>query len=49
MADMDRLAGGQQADGGWEVNFTPYSSAAALEWRGYATVQAVAVLRGIVL
>lgn len=49
MADMARLASGQQADGGWEVNFTPYSSAAALEWRGYATVQAVAVLRGIVL
>jgi hypothetical protein len=48
-ADMDRLTNDQQLDGGWAVNFTPYSSAAALEWRGYATVQAVAVLRGGVL
>lgn len=48
-ADMGRLATEQQPDGGWAVSFTPYSSAAALEWRGYATVQAVAVLRGIVL
>jgi hypothetical protein len=48
-ADLDRLAGQQQADGGWTVTFTSYSPAAALEWRGYATVQAVAVLRGITL
>jgi hypothetical protein len=44
-ADLDRLAGQQQPDGGWTVTFTSYSPAAALEWRGYATVQAVAVLR----
>jgi hypothetical protein len=43
--DLDRLAAQQQPDGGWTVTFTPYSPAAALEWRGYATVQAVAVLR----
>ena len=44
-ADLDRLAGQQQADGGWTVTYASYSPAAALEWRGYATVQAVAVLR----
>ena len=45
-ADLDRLAAGQRADGGWEVDFTAYSPAAALEWRaGYATVEAVGVLR----
>ena len=44
-ADLDRLAGQQQPDGGWPIGFTPYSPAAALEWRGYATVQAVSVLR----
>lgn len=43
--DLDRLAGGQRADGGWEVDFTAYSPAAALEWRGYATVAALIVLR----
>jgi hypothetical protein len=47
--DLDRLAGQQQPDGGWTVSFTSYSPAAALEWRGYATVQAVAVLRGATL
>jgi len=48
-ADLDRLAGEQRPDGGWVVTFTTYSPAAALEWRGYATVQAVAVLRGATL
>jgi hypothetical protein len=48
-ADLDRLAGQQRPDGGWTVTFTPYSPAAALEWRGYATVQAVGVLRGATL
>jgi hypothetical protein len=48
-ADLDRLAGQQQPDGGWTVSFQTYSAAAALEWRGYATVQAVAVLRGTAL
>lgn len=44
-ADLDRLENGQQADGGWTVDFTSYSEAATLEWRGYATVSAVATLR----
>ena len=34
----------QQADGGWAVDFDSYSEAAALEWRGYATVAAVTIL-----
>ena len=44
--DLDRLERAQLADGGWPVDFTSYSDAAALEWRGHATVTAVAVLRG---
>jgi hypothetical protein len=43
-AERDRLAAGQQADGGWTVDFTSASPAAALEWRGCATVSALAVL-----
>lgn len=48
-ADLDRLGRQQLPDGGWTVTFTSYSPAAALEWRGYATVQAVAVLRNAAL
>jgi len=48
-ADLERLAGQQQSDGGWTITFRPYCPAAALEWRGYATVQAIAVLRGTAL
>jgi hypothetical protein len=44
-ADLDRLAAAQQGDGGWPVGWQPYSPAAALEWRGYLTVQAVQLLR----
>jgi hypothetical protein len=44
-ADLDRLAAQQRPDGGWDISFTAFSPAAALEWRGYATVQAVKVLR----
>lgn len=44
-ADLDRLERGQLDDGGWTVDFSSYSEAAALEWRGHATVGAVAVLR----
>jgi hypothetical protein len=39
--DLDRLARGQQPDGGWAVDFASSSPVAALEWRGYATVAAV--------
>jgi hypothetical protein len=43
-AELDRLEAGQQDDGGWIVDFTAYSPQAALEWRGRATVRAVAIL-----
>ncbi|MFP5363608.1 MAG: hypothetical protein ACLGI5_12865 [Thermoleophilia bacterium] len=42
--DLERLAAEQQQDGGWRVDFASHSPAAALEWRGYATVRAIAVL-----
>jgi hypothetical protein len=44
-AELERLADGQQADGGWTVDFDSYSPAATLEWRGHATVHALYVLR----
>jgi hypothetical protein len=44
-ADLDRLAGGQQADGGWTVDFVSRSPAGKLDWRGFATVAAIDVLR----
>lgn len=45
-AELRRLAGQQQDDGGWPVDFASYSAAASLEWRGYATVRAISILRG---
>jgi hypothetical protein len=44
-AELERLADGQQDDGGWRVDFNSFSPAAELEWRGYATVRAVSILR----
>jgi hypothetical protein len=44
-AELRRLAEGQQADGGWAVDFGSYSPAATLEWRGHRTVQALILLR----
>lgn len=44
-ADLTRLEHGQQPDGGWTVDFASFSPAAALEWRGYATVGAISKLR----
>jgi hypothetical protein len=44
-ADLARLAAEQQPDGGWRVDFASYSPMAGVEWRGYATVEAVGVLR----
>jgi len=43
--DLDRLAASQRDDGGWEVDFPSSSPAGAIEWRGYATVRAIAVLQ----
>jgi hypothetical protein len=42
--EYGRLARAQQPDGGWTVDFASASPAAALEWRGYATVAALAHL-----
>jgi hypothetical protein len=44
-ADLDRLVQQQQPDGGWPVDWMTFSPAAALEWRGYVTVRAVAILQ----
>lgn len=44
-AELERLAGQQQDDGGWPVDFASYSPAAALEWRGHMTVRALSILR----
>jgi hypothetical protein len=44
-ADLDRVAAEQQDDGGWIVDFESRSPAGALDWRGYATVRALDVLR----
>jgi hypothetical protein len=44
-AEIDRLERQQQPDGGWTVDFLSESPAATLEWRGYATVAAIAVLQ----
>ncbi|WP_216211249.1 hypothetical protein [Amycolatopsis aidingensis] len=44
-AELDRLAAGQHADGGWDVDWGSFSAASALEWRGWATVRAVRILR----
>ncbi len=42
--DLDRLAADQATDGGWDVDWAVYSSAAAIEWRGDATVRALKTL-----
>lgn len=44
-ADLRRLADGQREDGGWTVDYLPISPAGSLDWRGYATVKAIATLR----
>lgn len=44
-AELEWLAGRQQADGGWTVEYAHASPAGALEWRGYITVWAISVLR----
>ena len=42
--EVRRLRDGQRPDGGWTVAFESASPAATLEWRAYATVQAVTLL-----
>jgi len=44
-ADLDRLAAGQRDDGGWTVDYLKISPAGSLDWRGYATVRAIEILR----
>ena len=42
---LDALAAAQQEDGGWTFAWPAWAPAAAHEWRGYVTVQALKVLR----
>lgn len=42
---LDALAARQQEDGGWTVNWTIWTPAAGLDWRGWATVHALSTLR----
>jgi hypothetical protein len=44
-ADLDRLEAEQHDDGGWDVDWAHWSAAGGLEWRGWATVRAVRILR----
>jgi hypothetical protein len=44
-AELERLAGQQQEDGGWRVDFASYSPAAELEWRGHITVKTLSLLK----
>lgn len=44
-AELAALAAGRDEDGGWDVDWAAFSPAAALEWRGWATVRAVGILR----
>jgi hypothetical protein len=44
-ADLDRLEDEQRDDGGWDVDWAHWSPAGALDWRGWATVRAVRILR----
>jgi len=44
-ADLQHLAILQQDDGGWIVDFASRSPAGSLDWRGYATVRAIDILR----
>jgi hypothetical protein len=44
-AELDRLEAAQHDDGGWDVDWTHWSPAGELEWRGWATVRAVRILR----
>ena len=43
--DLDALEQAQKDDGGWTVSWPDWNAAAAIEWRGVATVVALSVLR----
>lgn len=42
---LDALESGQQEDGGWDFSWAKWNPAAAWEWRGAVTVEAVATLQ----
>jgi hypothetical protein len=42
---LDALEAAQQDDGGWRVSWPDWNAAAAIEWRGVATVNALRLLR----
>lgn len=44
-SELERLGSRQQDDGGWPCDWATYSPAAALEWRGHLTVQALSILQ----
>jgi hypothetical protein len=44
-AHLDALARAQQEDGGWPFNWLAWSPAAAVEWRGIVTIEALTTLR----
>jgi hypothetical protein len=43
-AHLDQLAAAQKDDGGWMFNWLAWSPAAAADWRGFLTVEAVTTL-----
>jgi hypothetical protein len=42
---LDELADGQEDDGGWDFTWAAWNPAAALEWRGMVTLNALTTLR----
>jgi hypothetical protein len=44
-AHLDALVTGQQPDGGWTVGWPAWTEAAGLEWRAWATVRNLGILR----
>jgi hypothetical protein len=44
-AELDRLAREQRDDGGWIVDWGSFSTGGTFEWRGWATVRALKILR----
>lgn len=41
---LDHLAASQREDGGWTFNWPPWSPAAERDWRGFVTVESIALL-----